>query len=293
MADSRFFEERAAALLALHQPGNPVVLPTVWDAWSAKLAVDAGFAALTVGSHPVADSVGKADNEGMTFDDLLTRVVQITAAVDAPVSVDIESGYGEDAHRLIDGLLAVGAVGLNIEDTVHSEGGRLRSAAEHAELVGALRAAADAAGVHVVINARTDLFIRQDGDEADRVDRAIARLTEAANAGADVLYPVGRHDPDTLRRLTSELPLPINAIALPDQVDPASFGPLGVGRISFGPFLQAALAGRAKRSWPAGLSIPACRQTKKTTETERNTPATTTTIFNPYVTTTPQLAGHV
>ncbi len=239
-------EKRADALLALHQPGNPVVLPTVWDAWSARLAVDAGFAALTVGSHPLADSIGKADQEGMTFDDVLTRVKQITAAVDAPISVDIESGYGETPTRLIEGLLDAGAVGLNIEDTVHSEGGRLRSASEHAELVGALRTAADAAGVHVVVNARTDLFLRQDGDESDRVDRAIARLTEAAAAGADVLYPVGFHDPETLRRLASELPLPINAIAQPDQSDPASFGPLGVGRISFGPFLQGALSGRAK-----------------------------------------------
>ncbi len=246
MTDKQVLAQRATALLELHQPGNPVVLPTVWDAWSAKLAVEAGFSALTVGSHPVADSVGKADNEGMTFDDLLARVVQITGAVDVPVSVDIESGYAETPARLIDGLLGAGAVGLNIEDTVHSEGGRLRSSAEHAELVGALRAAADAAGVHVVLNARTDLFLRQDGDEGDRVDRAVARLVEAADAGADVLYPVGLHDPDTLRRLTSELPLPVNAIALPDQSDPASYGPLGVARISFGPFLQAALSGRAK-----------------------------------------------
>jgi 2-methylisocitrate lyase-like PEP mutase family enzyme len=242
----------AGGLLALHQPGNPVVLPTVWDAWSATLAVEAGFAALTVGSHPVADSLGKQDNEGMTFDDVLTRVEQITAAVDVPVSVDIESGYGQPAATLIDGLLRVGAVGLNIEDTVHSEGKRLRTVAEHAELVGALRAAADAAGVHVVINARTDLFVRREGDDADRVDRAVARLVEAAKAGADVLYPVGRHDPDTLRRLTTELPLPVNAIALPHSDEPASFARLGVARISFGPFLQAALAGQAReilRRW--------------------------------------------
>lgn len=245
MSDDRL-NGRAEALLALHRPGDPVILPTVWDAWSARLAVDAGFAALTVGSHPVADSVGKPDNEGMTFGDVLTRVAQITAAVDVPISVDIESGYAEVPVRLIEGLLSVGAVGLNIEDTVHSEGGRLRSAGEHAELVGGLRSAADAAGVHVVVNARTDLFLRQDGDEADRADRAIARLTQAAEAGADVLYPVGRHDPDIMRRLTAELPLPVNAIALPDQDDPASFGPLGVGRISFGPFLQAALAARAQ-----------------------------------------------
>jgi len=238
-------KDRAETFLALHQPGNPVILPTVWDAWSAKLAVDAGFFALTIGSHPLADSVGKEDREGMTFDDVVTRVKQITAAVDVPISVDLESGYGETPARLIEGLLEAGAVGFNVEDTVHKEGGRLRSSSEHAELVGAYRKAADATGVHVVINARTDLFLREDGDEADRVDRAIARLTEAANAGADVLYPVGRHEPDAMRRLTSELPLPINAISLPDLDDPASFGPLGVGRISFGPFLQRALSAKA------------------------------------------------
>ena len=248
MSDSGSTElaARADALLALHVPGNPVVLPTVWDAWSAALAVDAGFAALTVGSHPVADSVGKPDGEGMSFEDLLTRVEQITAKVDVPVSVDCESGYGLPGEDLIAGLLRVGAVGLNIEDTVHSEGKRLRSSAEHAALVGALRSAADTAGVHVVVNARTDLFVRNDGDDSDRTDRAIARLKEAAAAGADCLYPVGRHDPDTMRRLTSELPLPVNAIALPDQDHPASFGPLGVGRISFGPFFQRALSVRAE-----------------------------------------------
>ncbi|BDX34809.1 PEP phosphonomutase and related enzymes [Mycobacterium antarcticum] len=239
-------QERAAALKALHVSGNPVVLPTVWDAWSATIAVGAGFAALTVGSHPVADSVGKADGEGMSFDDLTARVAQITGAVDVPISVDVESGYGETAERLIDGLLAAGAVGLNIEDTVHKENKRLRTPEEHAALVGELRAASDAAGVHVVLNARTDLFIRGDGDESDRVDRAIARLTLAADAGADSLYPVGRHDDDTMRRLTSELPLPVNAIAIPDTDDPASFGPLGVGRISFGPFFQRVLSGHAE-----------------------------------------------
>ena len=239
-------QEQAAVLLALHRPGDPGVLPTVWDAWSARLAVDAGFSALTVGSHPVADSIGKADGEVMSFDDLLARVGQITAAVEVPVSVDVESGYGEQPARLIDGLLAAGAVGLNIEDTVHREDGRLRTPEEHAALVAELRAASDGAGVHVVINARTDLFLRRDGDESDRVQRAVSRLKLAAQSGADSLYPVGRHDPDTLRSLTAQLPLPVNAIATPEADDPASFGPLGVGRISFGPFLQGALSVRAK-----------------------------------------------
>ena len=240
-------QHKAGAFLALHRPGDPGVFPTVWDAWSAATMAEVGFAALTVGSHPVADSVGKPDGEGMTFGDLLARVAQITSVVELPVSVDIESGYGEAPGRLVEGLLAAGAVGLNIEDTVHREDKRLRSPEEHATLVGQLRAAADAAGVHVVINARTDLFLRQDGAESDRVDRAVARLKLCAEAGADSLYPVGRHDPDTMRRLTSELPLPVNAIALPVEDELASFGPLGVGRISFGPFLQRALTARMQQ----------------------------------------------
>ncbi|WP_431964889.1 isocitrate lyase/PEP mutase family protein [Nocardia sp. bgisy134] len=240
-------ESKAKELLALHRPGNPVVLPTVWDAWSANLAVAAGFSALTLGSHPVADSIGRSDNEGMTFAELLTRVRQITEAVDVPISVDIEAGYGHEPAQLIEGLLDAGAVGLNIEDTVHSEGGRLRGDQEHADFVHGLREFANAAGVHVVVNARTDLFLRQVGDEADRMDRAIARLTLAASAGADVLYPVGRHSDADMRRLTSELPLPVNAIGLPDKSDRAELAAQGVARISFGPYLQFALAAEANR----------------------------------------------
>ncbi|KQR99785.1 phosphonomutase [Williamsia sp. Leaf354] len=236
---------KATTLLELHKPGDPVILPTVWDAWTANLAVSAGFTALTVGSHPISDSIGKSDNEGLTFDEVLTRIKQITAAVDVPISVDIESGYGEDPKRLIEGLIDAGAVGLNIEDTVHSEGGRLREAQEHADFVGALRAASDATDVHVVINARTDLFVKEIGDESDRVDRAISRLKLAAEAGADVLYPVGFHSDDVQKRLTSELPLPVNAIGHPVNSDKATLAGLGVGRVSFGPIWQAVLAERS------------------------------------------------
>jgi 2-methylisocitrate lyase-like PEP mutase family enzyme len=240
-------ERKAETFLALHKPGDPAILPTVWDAWSANLAVAAGFPALTVGSHPVAESLGRADGEGMVFPELLTRVRQITEAVSVPVSVDIESGYGLEPSQLIEGLLEVGAVGLNIEDTVHSEGNRLRAPQEHADLVHALREVSAAAGVHVVLNARTDYLLKQHGDAATRVDDAIARLRLTAAAGADVLYPVGRHDDATQRRLTSELPLPVNAIGLPGLDDRAHLTELGVGRVSFGPFLQSALGEEANR----------------------------------------------
>ena len=241
---------RATTLLDLHRPGRPGVLPTVWDAWSARVAVAAGFSGLTVGSHPAADSIGRADGEQMAFAELTDRVVQITGAVDVPVSVDVESGYALNPATLIGGLLAAGAVGLNIEDTVHSEGGRLRSAEEHAELVGRLRQAADASGVHVVINARTDVFRGQVGPVEARVELAIERLRLCADAGADCLYPVGFHDEQTLGRLTAGLPLPVNAIARPEVDDLAMYARAGAGRISFGPLWQMALA-RVSSEWLA------------------------------------------
>ena len=161
-------------------------------------------------------------------------------------------GYGAEPARLVEGLLSVGAVGFNIEDTVHGEGGRLRSAQEHADLVAALRAESDGAGVHLVINARTDVFIKQTGPAESRVDLAVERLTLAAQAGADVLYPVGGHDAATWARLAEALPLPVNAIAFPDKQRLADFAPLGVARISFGPRLQGALgtyAGELFTAW--------------------------------------------
>ncbi|WP_174556965.1 isocitrate lyase/PEP mutase family protein [Nocardia mexicana] len=239
--------DRASAFLALHRPGDPAILPTAWDAWSAVLVQEAGFSGLTVGSHPLAESVGKPDAEGMAFSDVLVRIREITSAVDIPVSVDLESGYSQAPEKLVEGLLEAGAVGFNLEDTVHAEGGRLREAQEHADLVAALRQAADATGVHVVINARTDVVLREIGPAEDRVDRAIARLLLAAEAGADVLYPVGRHDADTQRRLCAELPLPVNAIGMPELGGPGYFAELGVARVSFGPFLQRALNTEVQR----------------------------------------------
>jgi 2-methylisocitrate lyase-like PEP mutase family enzyme len=238
--------ERATQLLDLHHRGTTVVLPTVWDAWSARAVVDAGFPALTIGSHPLADSRGQADNEGMTVDDALDGIRHITAAVDVPVSADVESGYATPAAELVERVLDAGAVGINVEDTVHSEGGRQRSSAEHAEYIGAIRAAADAAGVDLVINARTDVFLKPAGTFDDPLAEAISRLQACEAAGARCVYPVLAPDADAVRTLLAELSGPINVIAHPVGGSTAGslddLRALGVHRVSFGPLLQGALA---------------------------------------------------
>ncbi len=232
--------KQAVLLKSLHVAGDPVVLPTVWDAWSAQVAARQGFRALTVGSHPVASAEGRDDGEDLSLEEMLHRVAVVTRSVDLPVSADLESGYGAEPELLVEGLLAAGAVGLNLEDTVHGDEGRQRTTAEHAGYIRGVREAADARGVAVVVNGRTDILLDEIGPAQDRLDRAIERLAALARAGADSLYPVGVHDDATWRRLVAELPLPLNALAHPGEDHFARFRNLGVGRISFGPRLQQA-----------------------------------------------------
>ncbi|MTD12608.1 isocitrate lyase/phosphoenolpyruvate mutase family protein [Nakamurella sp. YIM 132087] len=232
---------RAQRLGKLHATRKPLVLPTVWDVWSARTAVAAGFEALTIGSHPLADSRGAEDHEGQTFAEVISAVGPIIDAVDVPVSVDLESGYGQTPADLIAGLLEAGGVGLNLEDTVHSEGGRVRTTEEHATYIAGLRAAADAAGVPVWINGRTDLFLHADDKDAV-ADEAIARLQALVEAGANSVYPVRIQDDDALiTRVVGALPVPVNCTAHPVKHDLPRFTRLGVGRITYGPLLQGAL----------------------------------------------------
>ncbi|MFZ4297140.1 isocitrate lyase/PEP mutase family protein [Streptomyces cinereoruber] len=244
--DLRTVTERARRLGQLHADHKPLVLPTVWDVWSARTAADAGFPALTIGSHPLADSRGADDHEGQTFEDVLAAVRPITAAVDVPVSVDLEAGYGQKPADLIAGLTEAGGVGLNIEDTVHSDGGRVRDTQEHAHYIADLRAAADDAGIPVWINGRTDLFLHAD-DPATVLDRAIERLRAMERAGADSVYPVGiQDDDDLLTAVVAAVTVPVNSTAHPVKHDLARFRRLGVGRVTYGPLLQFALTDAMK-----------------------------------------------
>lgn len=248
MTDYTVLAERASTLLDGHHQSEPLVLPTVWDAWSARAMVDVGFNALSIGSHPLADSLGYADGEAMSLDQALDGISRITSAVDVPITADLESGYDTPAPDLIAGLLEAGGVGVNIEDTVHSQG-RLRTPEEHAEYIWGLRQAADAQRVHVVINARTDVF-KHAGEFDDPTAEAVRRLRLCTDAGADSVYPVAMPDTETLKAVLSEITLPLNVTAhpikgaIPDELDLAQLAELGVSRVTFGPLLQAALTDR-------------------------------------------------
>ncbi|MDX2355825.1 isocitrate lyase/phosphoenolpyruvate mutase family protein [Dietzia sp. PP-33] len=237
---------RARELAALHESGDLVVLPTVWDTWSARVAAGAGFHGLTVGSHPVADAIGSADGENMDFGEYLGVVRRIADSVDVPVSADVESGYGFAPEELISRLLEVGAVGANIEDVVHGEGGRVRDKQEHADYIAGARRAADEAGVPFVINGRTDAVKLGSDVFSDPLAEAAERIVLMEQAGARSVYPVGLTTADQVTTLVKAVSIPVNVTAHPVKGHGAGdlddLTRLGARRVTFGPLWQMWLA---------------------------------------------------
>jgi 2-methylisocitrate lyase-like PEP mutase family enzyme len=227
--------ERAGRLRSLHAGPRPLVLPNAWDVISARAVQKAGAAAVATTSSAVAESLGFPDGEAIPADEMLAAVGRIAAAVEVPVTADLEAGYGLDAEDLIAGLLQAGAVGLNLEDTDRAGGAPVLGDLEPAAgRIAAVRQAADTAGVAVVINARVDVFLRGRGSLDDRVAEAVRRSRAYLDAGADCVYPIGLNDAAAIGRIVTALDAPVNVLLRPGAPSIAELADLGVRRISVG-----------------------------------------------------------
>jgi 2-methylisocitrate lyase-like PEP mutase family enzyme len=225
--------KHADLLRELHH-GEMLVLPNAWDAPSAELVAEAGFPVVATSSAAVAESLGHEDGEKAPWREMFAAVARISAAVSVPVTVDAEAGYGLAPDELVARLLEAGAVGCNLEDTDHRTGG-LVDAAEQADRLARVRAAADAAGVPIVINARIDVFLPSSGvPEAERLDEAVQRAGLYRDAGVDCVYPIGGSTRANLAKLIG--PGPVNGNTT-DELDLAALRALGVARVSYGPRL--------------------------------------------------------
>jgi 2-methylisocitrate lyase-like PEP mutase family enzyme len=229
--------EGAAALRALHRPGEPVVLPNAWDAAGAKRFEEAGFSAIATTSSAVAASIGRADHELAPADEMLAAVARIVAAVSVPVTADLEAGYGLSPDELVSALVGTGAVGLNLEDTDHSRG-ELGDPERNAERLAAVKQAASDQGVDVVLNARVDTYLHP-GEPEERLEEAVRRARLYAEAGADCVYPILMPDREAVRRFVAEAGAPVNIFAGRGLFRLAELAELGVARVTFGGSLQA------------------------------------------------------
>ncbi len=226
---------RARTLLDLHTAPEILVLANVWDVVSARVvAATDGIRALATASHSIAATFGFEDGENIPLALHLDMLELITSAVDLPVSMDMEAGYGdpgETARRAI----AAGAVGGNLEDQMKP----LDEAVAAVEAV--LRAGRDA-GIDFVLNARTDTFVRatEGADRGELVAEAIRRGRAYLEAGAPVVFVPRLVDRDEIAAVVEGLGRgKLTLISVPGVSLPArEMQELGVARVSTGPFTQ-------------------------------------------------------
>ena len=218
----------AAALRALHVPGDPLILPNAWDAATARLVQEAGFPVVATTSSGVAEALGYADQEVTPPDEMLAAVARIARAVAVPVTADLEGGYGMEPAELAERAVDAGASGLNFEDTDHRGFPALLAVDAQAERIAGLKAAAD-----LVVNARIDTVIRG-GD----VEEALARAAAYRDAGADCVYPIGVVDEAEIARFVA-LEVPVNVLLMPGAPPIARLRELGVARVSLGEYVYA------------------------------------------------------
>jgi 2-methylisocitrate lyase-like PEP mutase family enzyme len=233
--------ERAATLRALHQGPALLLLPNAWDAMSARVFAAAGFPAVATTSAGMAWALGYPDGEVAPWDELVAATARVVRAARVPVTADIEAGYGATPDRLaasITDIVRAGAVGINLEDGQPQMGFALRPIDEAVARIKAARAAAAAAGVPLVINARTDLYLTAAGgatrgmSETDRFAETVARGRAYLAAGADCVYPIGMSDPGTIAAYVQSLGAPVNVMAHAKMPDVATLQGLGVRRVS-------------------------------------------------------------
>lgn len=200
--------------------------------------------AIATTSAGVAWSLGAPDGDVLAREQALDLIARIVAAVDVPVTADIEGGYGKDAADVagtVAGVIAAGAVGINIEDGT-------RPPAELAARLAAARQATVRAGAGLFLNARIDTFLFGLGTPDTRLEETLARARLYVDAGADGIFVPGVTDTATIAALAEGISVPLNVMAGPGAPTVAEFGALGVARVSLGSGVAQAAYAVARRA---------------------------------------------
>lgn len=249
--ETRTQRQKAEHLRDLHRGSAILVLPNVWDVATAVVVAQAGYGAIATSSAAIAAVLGFPDGERIDRDEMLAMVARIAAAVDLPVTADMEAGYGDTAAAAAtaEGVIAAGAVGLNLEDgATAADAGPLLDIAAQTEKIRAIRAVAAARGIPLVLNARTDVYLNQVGDPAGRFAETVRRLHAYREAGADCLFVPGVRDADTIGRLVRAVDGPLNILAGAGTPPIAELERLGVARVSVGSGLHRATLALVRRA---------------------------------------------
>jgi 2-methylisocitrate lyase-like PEP mutase family enzyme len=225
--------DKAADLLRLHTDAELLVVVNVWDVVGARVVADVpGTKALATASHSIAATLGYPDGEQIPRDLMIDMVGRIAAAVDLPVTADLEAGYG-DAGETARRAIGVGIVGANLED-------QMKPLSQAVAAVEAVVTAGEAEGVPFVLNARTDAFVKAgDRDRKDVIADAVERGRAFLDAGAACVFVPGLLDEPTVTALVDGIgERKVSVINVPGSLPQARLAELGVARVSFGPWTQ-------------------------------------------------------
>ena len=248
--DPNIQRHKAEAFRQMHGRSRILVLVNVWDAMSARAVEEAGARAIATSSATLAHSIGYADGESAPRGDFVAAIARIARAVDAPLTADIESGFGRtpaEVAETVRMVIEAGAVGINLEDGVQERRGELYEVAQALERLDVAREAAAKAGVPIVINARTDVFLLGVGPKEERLGHAVRRANIYREAGADCLFVPGVRDAQTIGALAKQINGPINILAGPTSPTTGELERLGVARVSVG-------------SWPGLAALTLARK---------------------------------
>jgi 2-methylisocitrate lyase-like PEP mutase family enzyme len=227
--------EKANRLRTLHEPGKPLVLVNAWDAASARVVVAAGAQAVATSSAAAAYMLGYPDGQRITRAEMLQSVATVAAAVEVPVTADLEAAYGDSADAAAEtarGLIAAGGVGLNMEDT--ADAGGLLAIEGFIRKIKAVRHVAVEEDVPLVLNARVDVFLAEIGEPSTRLEHTLERGRSYRSAGADCVFVPGVVDAPTIGALVEGIGGCVSVLATAGSPAVGELARLGVARVSTG-----------------------------------------------------------
>jgi len=247
-------KEKAELFLKYHHDKEILVLLNSWDIGSSKLIEASGYKAIATTSMGIAASLGYPDCQVIQLSEMIQVITGIVNAVQVPVSVDIEAGYGNNLNEIIESvqkIIATGIVGVNIEDSIDLNP-VLIDEMEFCERISAIRALSDSLGFHLVINARTDSFYTSTGSTQEKLSESIKRGNKYREAGADCIFVQPVWEKETIATLVKEIDAPINILANPGiggGIPPSAseLQDLGVARLSLGSGLMKATLALIKK----------------------------------------------
>jgi 2-methylisocitrate lyase-like PEP mutase family enzyme len=251
---SNIQKEKAERFLRFHQDKEILVLLNSWDIGSSKLIEACGYKAIATTSMGIAASLGYPDCQVITLSEMIQAITGIVNGVQAPVTVDIEAGYGSNLNEIIDSvkkIIATGIVGINIEDSIELSP-TLIDERDFCERLSAIRALSDSLGFHLVINARTDSFYTSSAPPREKLSESIKRGNKYREAGADCIFVQPVWERETISTLVKEINAPINILANPGiggGIPPSvsELQDLGVARVSLGSGLMKATLALIKK----------------------------------------------